>query len=429
MNIKLRILYSLLIASFFLVCYRGFNVSLERDYAIIWADIEGYYLYLPAIFINNGFENLNVKTTGYFPVDSTNNRTFNKYTYGSSILQAPFFIATHYTLKQINPEKADGYDRIYHVMIRVSTFFYVLLGLIILYYSLLNWFPEYISAITVFSIFAGTNLYYYTTYTAGLSHPYSFFLLSLLLYLTTKLKSSKSYKVLLSYAFVLGLAVVVRPTNILFFLFTLLYGFNNRLSIKTMVELIVKNRKLIIFSIVGVLVFVIPQLMIWSYMKGETTVYSYGNEHFKYWASPKMHLVLFYVQNGLFIFSPALLFSLVGIIIGLIKNKFSTWPIFIILFILTYIYGSWTNWWFGGAFGHRCYVEWFVLMAIPFAYCIQLVFKIRYTLLRVPLLFVLLFFIYYSIQMAYAYGFPWEGAGWNWKAYWNIVEAYVLPKG
>lgn len=75
---------------------------------MIWSDAEGYYLYLPALFINGGFEDLAVRSEVQFPLFEDTNKRFTKYTYGVALMELPFFLLAH-LIGSIMGE-ADGYS-------------------------------------------------------------------------------------------------------------------------------------------------------------------------------------------------------------------------------------------------------------------------------------------------------------------------------
>lgn len=58
----------------------------------IWSDQEGYYLYLPAVFIYDGFKGIPFKNCCGFTEEGN---VANKYTYGVSLLELPFFLIIH----------------------------------------------------------------------------------------------------------------------------------------------------------------------------------------------------------------------------------------------------------------------------------------------------------------------------------------------
>src|SRR5690606_9620175 len=121
--------------------------------------------------------------------------------------------------------------------------------------------------------------------------------------------------------------------------------------------------------------------------------------------------------NGLFLYSPTALLVLAGVGLGLRKRaRHSPAPILIFWFA-TYLFASWWAWWFGGAFGHRCYVEYYALLAIPLAGLLQGGFQARSALLRHALPVLLVALMIYSVRLSLLYttvlGGPWDGPDWR----------------
>jgi len=122
---------------------------------------------------------------------------------------------------------------------------------------------------------------------------------------------------------------------------------------------------------------------------------------------------------------------IIGIFVGLKKKTFQAPALLLIFLAATYIFASWWAWWFGGAFGHRCYVEFYALLAIPLAGLYQHIsthWKLPGRLVFFSLVFVLMIF---SVRLSYLYtsiGGPWDGPDWrwNWKKY-EWVLSHVFP--
>jgi hypothetical protein len=167
-----------------------------------------------------------------------------------------------------------------------------------------------------------------------------------------------------------------------------------------------------------------PQFKYWEMFSGDFFTYSYGNEGFKYWNSPKLINVLFSYQNGLFMYSPVLLFAMVGFYY-LWKIAKDLAVISSSLFLLaTYIFASWWAWWFGGAFGHRAFIEFLTLLAIPIAAFWQFTLRLSLKWKSIPLL-VLVLLIYSSLKMTRMYNPPWDGLTWNWGRYFELWKTII----
>lgn len=172
-----------------------------------------------------------------------------------------------------------------------------------------------------------------------------------------------------------------------------------------------------------------PQLLYWKEMTGHWIYYSYADEGFKYWNKPKIMAVLFDVQNGLFLYSPLVLLMLVGVFYGLKIKKYHSPAMLLIFVMATYIFASWWAWWFGGAFGHRSYVEYYAILAIPLAGLIDKIFSLKNKYIRLSFQSLLIILMIYSVRLSYLYtsiGGPWDGADWrwNWEKYQWIMSYF-----
>ena len=120
--------YLLIILAF--AAYRAATIHVRFWNGLLWSDAEGYYLYLPALFINGGFEDLFVRSEGQFPFFPETNKRFTKYTYGVALMQAPFFLAGHGVAK-LTGQPADGYSAPYIRAVQLAALLYGFLGLLV----------------------------------------------------------------------------------------------------------------------------------------------------------------------------------------------------------------------------------------------------------------------------------------------------------
>jgi hypothetical protein len=384
---------------------------------IFSSDSEGYYLYLPATFI---YGYIDVPVT-YIHEVVTSPILF-KYTYGVAFLEAPFFALAHVAAPLFG-YPANGFSEPYAFAVLLSTTFYGGLGLYLTGLLLQKRFGWQTAWITIAALYLGTNLLYYMMKDPGMSHPYSFFLFALLLYLLERLQPHPKRLHFLLVGLVYGLICVIRPTNAVVGLVFLCW--NTGISAKALKQrlgLALTYRKQLLLGLAGIVLAILPQLLYWHYASGNWLVYSYGNEGFHNWHAPKMLSVLFSVQNGWLVYSPMMVFTLWGLGLMLYKKALNGLFIAVLLLIATYTFGSWWAWWFGGAYGHRCFIDFLPFLAFPFAYWVQWLRQQSWTL-QLPVLAIALLFCYYNAGMTYWYNYtaPWDGENWNWQSWWNIA--------
>jgi hypothetical protein len=104
--------------------------------------------------------------------------------------------------------------------------------------------------------------------------------------------------------------------------------------------------------------------MYWKYITGELFFNSYVGEQF-YFNNSHVLKGLFGFRKGWLIYTPIMLFSILGIYFlrNQLKHFFAS--ISITLFIYIFVIFSWWCWWYGGSFGQRAMIDIYPLLAIP----------------------------------------------------------------
>lgn len=387
-------------------------------------DGEGYYMYLPAWFIYDGFDDVPIQTPGYFPEIDSTGQYYNKYTFGVAIAQAPFF-ALACVYAALSPKYAvDGYSSPFQWFLLISALFYAALGCLVLMRVLKRSCSGRIAAVTLLCIFFGTSLLFYTIKEPGYVHAYTFFLWACLLWQLPRIYRDPRWTQFIILGLIISLLVFMRPSNIVV---ALLIPFWDVSSFSERTGWIRKHFLKVIILPLPFLALAAIQVRIWHGMLGETVLFSYQHEPgFIYLAEPKFASVLFHVHNGLLIYAPVLAISIAGLVAGIWNRKRNFVLIALILAVSTYIFASWWAWWFGGAYGHRCFIDLLPLLAIPMAYMFARIEASPSLLLKAATVFVCMLAVYYSIGMTEVYTSPWDGPGFGWSEYWAAVRS-ILP--
>lgn len=383
---------------------------------VIWSDQEGYYIYLPAVFINGGFKDLPCTNGCTFIEDESGTHTFTKYTYGVALLESPFFLVAH-AFASASGYEANGRSLPYIWAIMIAAIFYMLAGLRFISKLLteLN-FGKAICWLVPLGILLGTNLFFYTFREAGMSHVYSFFLLSSLLYFTHRNQETPTLKHTILGAISLALLVLIRPTNVLALCIPILWGARNlSVTLGNLKSLFDKPNWLIAF-IISFGILILPQLFYWKSVTGSYLFYSYANEGFTNWAQPKLLQVLFSHQNGWLVYSPVALLGVMGMVLMAIKKQVGWVLPWVLLTLATYVFASWWAWWFGGAYGHRCYVDFLPVLAIPSAYAVKFI-QDSHKFLRISTSLLFILAVYVNLRMSFMYQGMWDGPNWTWVSY------------
>lgn len=415
-----RIAYTLLLiflaCNLFLTLNRHSRSGINNYHSEIWADKAGYYVYLPAFFIYdfNGKtmpQGIDKKTGNGFVIE--NGKIITKYTYGTALLQAPFFIVCHF-FTGLSGLKNDGFTESYQKSINIAAVFYSFLSLIIIYLFLRRYLCKATSFYTVVCLFLGTNIFYYTIFDTGMSHIYSLFLFSAFIYVASLLPKREKQSDYLLLGLLAGLIIVVRPVNVIFLPVYFILNKLNFLHFK-------QNFRKYILAMVPVIILVIPQLWYWKYSNGNFFHYSYQSEHFTNALNPKLFYLWFSTQNGLFIFTPLVIFILSGFVFFYTYYPRESIFILVHFVIISYIFSSWHDWSYGCSFGCRPYVEYFSLLALPFGFFID---RIKTRMVFRPVIITLLIAtILYHQKLIFTFDQCWYGGVWDWAGLMNLIIA------
>lgn len=337
--------------------------------AIIDQDIIFYYGYLPATFIYHDlgftFPDKPGFTGKVWSLPSPNGKRVQKMSMGVAYLYSPFFAGAHwYTLA--TGGVANGYSPNYHKALVWAGLFYFVLGLFLLHLILSRYFSDQITAIVLLVIGVGTNLFNYATWDGAMSHVYSFFLFALAFYSYLRWLASPRFWNTLLLGISAGLIVLVRPTNILFPVFLVLLFFFENKSAAEKIKFLKDLKSKWVLLVFGFFLVWIPQFGYWKINTGHFMYYSYQNEPF-YFSHPQIINGLFSYRKGWLVYTPVMVLSLVGIFAlrGNLKTFF--WPTLISLLLVLYVTFSWWCWWYGGSFGARPMIEFYVMLSVPLA--------------------------------------------------------------
>ena len=353
------------------------NLNWEKEdwKGIIESDGKGYYAYLPAIFIyqdlNFGFFE-SIEAGKYYDENlyydyrsSANGKVIDKYYCGTALLESPFFLVAHLSSYLLDYE-LDGYSKLYPISINISAIFYLIIGLIFLNatldtYQIKNWQKS----ITFFAAVFGTNLFYYTVGEPGMSHVFSFALVSLFYYYsrTYFLRNNKHH--LLKLFLLLGLIVLTRPINGLI-VFIIPFASGNFLTLKKGLIFSIRDKLWFILAVCVFLCVISIQLVIYKISTGSFFIYAYAEEGFNF-LSPHIAAILFSYKKGLFLYTPLFLVAFAGCYFLWRTSRFEFFSWIGFFFVITFVLSSWWMWYYGGSFSSRVYVEYIPIFMIPLA--------------------------------------------------------------
>lgn len=198
-----------------------------------------------------------------------------------------------------------------------------------------------------------------------MSHIYSFFLFSTLIYYTDHSQFfSKSTTVgKLFFGMLTGLIVLIRPSNLIFLSCFFLIDASGFHEIKQRFKNIFQVKSLVVVAL-GAFIIILAQLLYCQYAHGNFLHYSYGNEGFN-WLNPKLMQLWLSPNNGLFLYSPFYLLILIFTVRMIPESRSNSIVLLSIFIAASYVDASWWMWDFGCSFGSRNFVEYTALFSMP----------------------------------------------------------------
>ncbi len=342
------------------------------------SDAGGYYVYLPSAFIYHDLtraDSLARLHEAYQPGKAFNmglvavpggRGTISKYPLGKAMADLPWFAGAH-LYAQLAGYPPDGFARPYQQIVMIAGLVHALLGLLVLARLLLRRFPDPVAAWTLAVIGLGTNLLCYASLEAAMAHAPLFLWQAALLFCTVRWYETFRPRFLLGIGLFLGLAVLTRPTEILYVLVPLLWGIGSVADLRARPALWWRWRKPLAAAALLVLALGSLQLLFWRATTGHWLFYSYQGEGFDF-GHPHLLDGLFSFRKGWLLYSPLAGVALLSLAGPLRRQLPAAWlPLLATTVVAVYVTFSWEQWWYGGGFGARPLISLYPLLALGLA--------------------------------------------------------------
>ncbi len=429
---KVYSLSTLLILSYILirVAFIFPRFYYEQTHATISWDVFGYYLYLPAAFIYDdlgelGFieEIMNTyRPSGDFHQATRleNDKYIMKYPIGMAVAYLPWFVIAHFSAG-ILAYPQDGFSIPYQFWIHIGCIIYAIIGLFLLRHLLLRYFKDHIVAITLAILILATNYLNYVAIDSAYTHNFLFTLFVVVLWLSQKWHERPHPFTAFGLGLTIGLATIVRPTELMISLIPVFWGIYDRQSLQDKISLLLSRWKDVLILAIGVILMGFVQLTYWKIYSGQWLFYSYGEFGFD-WLSPHLWSGIFSYQKGWLLYTPVMILALIGLPFLYQQQKHIFWAIFFFFLINLYVVFSWEVWWYGGGLGARPLVQSYALLT--FALGAYLTYAWNNTWLKVITIAFIVFCIDINLVMHWQSHAPnggWRAEGLTKLYYWKIL--------
>lgn len=350
-TIILTVMVAMVISWYFKWSYTEYPIN------FMGGDAKDYYSGLVSTFITH---DLSSQSGNDWFLLKTSSGVINVHPIGVSLLLLPFFAlacffawAFHFPL--------DGYSFPFQLFVALAALVYAGIGLAYIRKLFrLHFIDDKITALVLALLFFGTNLLHYTVSEAGMSHVYSFFLISVFLYHSSKFVLQRENKNLFSAFLTLGLIVLVRPNNLLILLSVFIW-FRSIEECKQFFRDLFRNR-IFYIALAAALSIVLVQSLVWFIQSKSLFHNTYKADGF-YWLDPQLLKMLFGFDGGFFIYAPLCFLFLLGLIFVYKENRFSFAASVLFLLGLFYFFASYWAYTYFDGLGIRVLVDYYALFS------------------------------------------------------------------
>jgi len=367
---------TLFIIGIVLSTYRVSNINNKE---IAW-DVLGYYMPLPATFIHNDpmlnsidwLEKVNAEKelTGTLYMISTNEEGEPMYffLFGMAMFYLPFFFSGNLFASLLD-FPMDGFSAPYQYALVIGSIIYTLIGLIYLRKILQSFFSDKITSIILLITVLSTNYIHHLTLKNLETVNVLFMLICITTWFTIKWHKEQKLKYLILIGTSITLLSMVKPSEILIVFIPLFWNIHSLETAKRKITLIAKYRYHFFITIGICILIASPQIIYWLIKTGTPFYDSYKNPGVGLDIySPHILDTLFSYRKGWLLYTPVMVFYLLGFPLLLKNNKNIFFAISIYFLSSFYIISSWSEWWYGAGFSNRPLIAVYPVLAISFGY-------------------------------------------------------------
>lgn len=356
---------------------KTYNLRSNNPYPISW-DVYGYYLFLPATFtyndlglendewINKTREEYKPSSTFYQVVKGKDNRKFIIYQVGCAFIYAPGFLIANSIAPTLGYKK-DGFSKPYQISMLLTALIFTLLGVFMFRQISLKFFSDKNTALVMLFILFGSNYFYQSIFDGIMPHNLLFTINCFIVWYTIKWHEKSSLKNILLLSFFIGFATICRPTELLWILLPLFWKVTNMKELFEKLKFLLSNYVQLFLALFVFIGLFSIQLLYNKYSFGDFLVVNMHNEGFSF-LNPYIFEFLFSFKKGWLLYTPIMIFGIVGFYFLYKNNK----PIWLALFsyfvIFIYVSSSWEVWWYAASFSQRPMVEAYAMMLFPVGY-------------------------------------------------------------
>lgn len=356
-----------------------FNDKRWKPLEVFDFDAGGYYAYLPTILLDHAparVDSLEARLkhqqgaprfTKLGVLRLPGNLAISKYPLGVALADLPWFGGAH-AWARLTGQPANGISRPYQQAMMLAGLFHGLLGLWLLRRLLCHLWPnnDGVVAWTLAGVGLGTNAFCYFSYEAAMAHAPLFLWQTALLTCVVRWYETFRPRYALGMGLFLGLAVLTRPTEIVFALLPLTWGLTTWAALRQRPALLVQQVGALAKAALIALLVIGLQPLFWQLVTHHWYIYTYQHEGFNF-LHPHLIDGLFSYRKGWLLYTPIVVLMLLGLPSLRRQLPAAVPALVMVLIVVVYITFSWREWYYGGGFSARPLISLYPLLALPLA--------------------------------------------------------------
>lgn len=329
-----------------------------------------YYAQIRSPIIDNDLDFRNETQTGGLEMNLTRTELIaSPWPIGPGILWSPFFLVAHIITLILVPSRADGFSQLYISLVSIGSIFYGALGLLVIFRICRFFGDKYISILTSILCLGATPLFYYSFRQPIMAHTTNLLFsgLIVLIYLSLERNQIPIEMSGILFGVVLGLNFLTRWSGLIIGFFPLAYYLTwmqnaitkkDNSSIKSLA-----NQLVILF--ISFCIIISPQLVLWFRLHNRFILIPQSANTFVQSIIPINFLnVFFHTNRGLLFWAPFILIGFAGLF--WISDKKLKIISIVYLTLLVILIGYRVDWYGGGGFGTRYFIEALPILSIGF---------------------------------------------------------------
>lgn len=365
-----------LVLSTWLVAFRANNVV---DNEISW-DVFGYYLPIQATFIEGDpmlddrawIDELNnehhFSGTVYQVSSNHEGEPMYFFLFGMSYLYLAFFAIGHVLASWLGYAQ-NGLSPPYTYALVYGCMLYTIIGLYYFRKVLKHYFSEHVVSVLLVILVLGTNYSHHMTLKNLETVNVLFMFTAIILWNTIRWYDNYRTKNLVFIGVSITLMALAKPSEVLIVLVPVLWGVMSIRGIGQRLLLFWNYRVQFILAIGICLLIAMPQMYYWYAKTGRIIFDTYKNpgvglDIF----SPHLIDSLISYRKGWLLYTPIMIFALVGYVFVYKKRRDLFIALFVPFVICFYIIASWTEFWYGAGFSNRPVISLYPVLFIPFGF-------------------------------------------------------------